>query len=74
MRLDCEPSAQTEVLRALDQVFMKDNSTLCSSQFCFKPDQSPYTLIAQFGQIAKSGRVLVVPNIYIQEITEATVL
>ena len=39
--LEGEPSAQSEVLSALDQVFIKDISVLCSVQLSLTPDQSP---------------------------------
>ena len=39
--LEDEPSAQSEVLSALDQVFIKDISVLCSVQLSLNPDQSP---------------------------------
>ena len=38
--LEGEPLAQSEVLSALDQVFMKDISVLCSNQLSLNPEQS----------------------------------
>ena len=37
--LEGEPSAQSEVLSALDQVFIENISVLCTVQLSFKPDQ-----------------------------------
>ena len=36
--LEGEPSPQSEVLRALKQVFIKDLSVLCSGHLCLDPD------------------------------------
>ena len=36
--LEGEPSPQSEVLSALEQVFIKDLSVLCSVHFCLNPD------------------------------------
>ena len=36
--LEGEPLPQPEVLRALEQVFIKDLSVLCSVHLCFNPD------------------------------------
>ena len=36
--LEGEPSPQSEVLRALEQVFIKDLSVLCSVHFCLDSD------------------------------------
>ena len=36
-----EPSPQSEVLSALEQVFIKDLSVLCSVHLFLEPDQSP---------------------------------
>uniref|UniRef100_UPI00358FD09C uncharacterized protein n=1 Tax=Myxine glutinosa TaxID=7769 RepID=UPI00358FD09C len=41
--LEGEPSAQSEVLSALFQVFIKEISVLCSVHCFLKPDQSPST-------------------------------
>ncbi len=38
--LEDEPLAQSEILSALDQVFNKDISVLCSVQLSLSPDQS----------------------------------
>ena len=43
--LEDEPSAQSEVLSTLDQVFIKDISVLCSVQLSLNPDQSPQSLL-----------------------------
>ena len=38
---DVKPSPQSEVLSALEQVFIKDLSVLCSVHLCLNPDYSP---------------------------------
>ena len=39
--LEGEPSPQSEVLSALEQLFIKDPSVLCSDHLCLNPDYSP---------------------------------
>ena len=39
--LEGEPSPQSEVLSALEQVFIKDPSVLCSVHLSLDPDYSP---------------------------------
>ena len=39
--LEGEPSPQSEVLNALEQVFIKDLSVLCSVHLSLNPDWSP---------------------------------
>ena len=39
--LEGEPSTQSEVLSALEQVFITDLSVLCSFHLSLDPDQSP---------------------------------
>ena len=39
--LEGEPSPQSKVLSALEQVVIKDLNVLCSIHLCLDPDQSP---------------------------------
>ena len=39
--LDCDPSTQSEVLRALEQVFIKDCFFFCPVHLSLNPDKSP---------------------------------
>ena len=39
--LEVEPLPQFEALSALEQVFIKDTSVLCSVPLCLDPDYSP---------------------------------
>ena len=41
VQLEGEPSPQSEVLRTLEQVFIKDLSVLCTVHLCLDPDLSP---------------------------------
>ena len=42
--LEGEPSPQSKVLSALEQVFIKDHSVLCSVHLSLDPDKSPQSL------------------------------